>query len=151
MDIRAFLSGGKRQREDAPALAEDAPAPGRAAPTETASLPPTPPCKILTWNANGFASRAEAGHLAEFGRLLSEHSVDVVCVQEARVKAHCANPKDSAARRDRGKPAADEEKARVSLTKAPFDGARLELGLAQATLPYPLDSLMPIQHKPPAR
>ena len=45
------------------------------------------PCTLVTWNANGLITRAKSNSrdLQEFVR---EHDPDVLCVQEARVKAH---------------------------------------------------------------
>ena len=57
------------------------------------------PRSIVTWNANGLAPRI-AHDLAALREFVTEHDPDVLLVQEARLRAHCDNPRakaDSAA------------------------------------------------------
>ena len=63
------------------------------------------------------------------------HDPDVLCIQEARVKAACSNPKakvDSADPRDRGRPDAKEldEGLRAALRAPPLDAYRAYWSLA---------------------
>jgi len=50
------------------------------------------PLTIITFNANGLAPRLSY-NLEELQAMLRTHNPDLVCFQEARLKAHCANKK----------------------------------------------------------
>jgi hypothetical protein len=65
--------------------------------------------------------------MAEFGQLVRRLSPDVVCIQEAMIRAYCANPKakaDSNDRRIRGQPADDEAAKLKEMLHSPFDSTR---------------------------
>ena len=49
------------------------------------------PQVILSWNANSFISRCKSKHkdLAEFQALVRGKNPDLICISEARMKAHC--------------------------------------------------------------
>lgn len=87
------------------------------------------PCTVLSWNANGLMARIEAKrHMEEFGQLVTRLSPDVVCIQEARIAAYCANlkvKKDSPDPRVRWRPA-DKEKHELekALGAPPFTSMR---------------------------
>jgi|TARA_B100000524_G_scaffold302576_1_gene177372 exodeoxyribonuclease III len=91
------------------------------------------PCTLVTWNANGLITRAKSNSrdLQEFVR---EHDPDVLCVQEARVKAHCANPKAQSKSpdiRNRARPLASEAKELSPLLDtAPLKSYRAAWSLA---------------------
>eukprot|EP00510_Aplanochytrium_minuta_P002939 CAMPEP_0184006190 /NCGR_PEP_ID=MMETSP0954-20121128/525_1 /TAXON_ID=627963 /ORGANISM="Aplanochytrium sp, Strain PBS07" /LENGTH=335 /DNA_ID=CAMNT_0026284651 /DNA_START=21 /DNA_END=1025 /DNA_ORIENTATION=- len=70
------------------------------------------PRRLVTWNANGLLPRMKSYRDVNSIRLfLQEHDPDVICIQEARIKAKCNNPKakvGSKDRRDRTKPSDSE-------------------------------------------
>ena len=72
------------------------------------------PRSIVTWNANGLAPRI-AHDLAALRAFVTEHDPDVLLVQEARLRAHCDNPRakaDSTDARDRSRPDLAETRER---------------------------------------
>lgn len=81
------------------------------------------PSTVLSWNANGLMARIEASReVREFGQLVARLSPDVVCIQEARIRAYCATPRapaTSSHRRVRGRPADDENEKLQRLLRDP--------------------------------
>ena len=72
------------------------------------------PRSIVTWNANGLAPRI-AHDLAALRAFVTERDPDVLLVQEARLRAHCDNPRakaDSTDARDRSRPDLAETRER---------------------------------------
>nr|QDO16266.1 DNA-(apurinic or apyrimidinic site) lyase [Lingulodinium polyedra] len=94
------------------------------------------PKRIITWNANGFMTRVTSQQdLAAFQALVREHDPDVVCLQEARVKAHCSNPKakvSSQDLRDRSRPLDSEFQGplKKALEAPPLDAYKVFWSLA---------------------
>eukprot|EP00418_Pyrodinium_bahamense_P040312 CAMPEP_0179191770 /NCGR_PEP_ID=MMETSP0796-20121207/95258_1 /TAXON_ID=73915 /ORGANISM="Pyrodinium bahamense, Strain pbaha01" /LENGTH=295 /DNA_ID=CAMNT_0020896005 /DNA_START=45 /DNA_END=928 /DNA_ORIENTATION=- len=93
---------------------------------ERAGVVAQDPKRIITWNANGFMSRVSSPEdLAAFQCLVRTHDPDVICLQEARIKAHCGNPKAKVASedpRDRARPLEAELQGplRAALQSAPL-------------------------------
>lgn len=84
--------------------------PKRPREAEAGSAGCSDPCTVVTWNANGLMARVKSD-LPKLQQFVRERDPDVLCVQEARVKAHCSNPKakvGSADARDRSRPLASE-------------------------------------------
>ena len=96
------------------------------------------PETLITWNANGLMPRvASEIDLAALQARVRESSPDVICLQEARVKAFCANPKakpGDGALRYRARPSDKEMKKGGPLNKAlrsaPLDGYKVFWSLA---------------------
>ena len=83
---------------------------GFASSAASPSVPLRDPTTIITWNANGLIPRIK-GDLDALRAMVRDRDPDVVCLQEARVKAYTSNPKakvSSSDRRMRGRPLGDE-------------------------------------------
>lgn len=64
------------------------------------------PRLIISWNANGLVARCNKD-LEELRGLVRDKDPCLICIQEARVKAYCSNPKaktDSEDPRNRSRP-----------------------------------------------
>ena len=87
-------------------------------------MPLRDPTTIITWNANGLIPRIK-GDLDALRAMVRDRDPDVVCLQEARVKAYTSNPKakvSSSDRRMRGRPLGDEWRGALekALTSPPL-------------------------------
>ena len=146
MDIRAFFASSgagpppaKRQRVSSASTCTNASPSAAAESQPSASSTVHPPCDprvIVTWNCNGLAPRLTSPRdRAALCAFVRAHDPDVICLQEARLKAHCSNPKakvGSADVRDRGRPRADELQGPVgeALRAPPLDAYRVHWSLA---------------------
>eukprot|EP00411_Alexandrium_monilatum_P033870 CAMPEP_0175341468 /NCGR_PEP_ID=MMETSP0095-20121207/6354_1 /TAXON_ID=311494 /ORGANISM="Alexandrium monilatum, Strain CCMP3105" /LENGTH=403 /DNA_ID=CAMNT_0016638879 /DNA_START=17 /DNA_END=1225 /DNA_ORIENTATION=+ len=131
-DLRRFFSsaaGGAAPKRPRVAEASRVPcaAAGPEAPSPSPCQRPRDPRRLITWNANGFMTRVSSPEdLAAFQALVREHDPDVICLQEARIKAHCNDPKakvSSSDPRDRSRPLEAEMQGPLgaALRAAPLD------------------------------